>query len=339
MNVGLVGAGRIGTRRADVLRAASVGRLTIVADVDPRCAEAIAARAGARATSRWEDVIEHPEVEAVIVATPNHLLAPVALAAIERGKHVLVEKPMGHTPDDVRRLRDAARRRNVRLKCGFNHREHPAVRRAWELARAGAVGDLMFVRARYGHGGRPGYEGDWRGRIETAGGGEWLDQGIHLVDLARWFLGDFEEVTGIATTAFWPVAPLEDNAFALLRTRTGHVASLHASWTQWRNLFSFEVFGRDGALLVEGLGGSYGPERLVRWRRRATSGPPEEEITDFAGPDDSWAREWDDFVDAITARREPLAGGDDALAAMRTVHAVYEAAKERRWVRVEDVFP
>jgi predicted dehydrogenase len=339
MNVGLVGAGRIGTRRADVLRAAPVGRLAVVADVDARGAAALAAPAGARATTRWEEVVEDRAVDAVVVATPNHLLTPVALAALERGKHVLVEKPMGHTPDDVRRLRDAARRHGVRLKCGFNHREHPAVRRAWELARAGAIGEPMFVRARYGHGGRPGYEGDWRGRPETAGGGEWLDQGIHLVDLARWFLGDFEEVSGAVTTAFWPVAPLEDNAFALLRTRGGRVASLHASWTQWKNLFSFEVFGRDGALLVEGLGGSYGPERLIRWRRREASGPPEEEITEFPGRDESWAREWADFVDAIRARREPLAGGDDGLAVMRTVHAVYEAAKARRWLRVEDVFP
>jgi len=323
MNVGLVGAGRIGTRRADVLRAAPVGRLAVVADVDARGAAALAAPAGARATTRWEEVVEDRAVDAVVVATPNHLLTPVALAALERGKHVLVEKPMGHTPEDVRRLRDAARRHGVRLKCGFNHREHPAVRRAWELARAGAIGEPMFVRARYGHGGRPGYEGDWRGRPETAGGGEWLDQGIHLVDLARWFLGDFEEVSGVATTAFWPVAPLEDNAFALLRTRGGRVASLHASWTQWKNLFSFEVFGRDGKLQIDGLGGSYGVERLSYYRMLPQMGPPETTIWEYPGEDTSWRAEFQHLLDCIAHGRDPDGTLDDALAALQVVEQIY----------------
>ena len=194
----------------------------------------------------------------------------------------------------ARRSRWSTRRdqAGVILKTGFNHRHHPAIWRAHELCAEGAIGPLMFIRAVYGHGGRPGYDKEWRADADLSGGGELLDQGVHIVDLCRWFLGDFAEVFGSTATYFWDlghfesagrdspraangqsVAPssisLEDNAFALLRTADGRVAQFHTSWTQWKNRFSFEVFGRDGYLRVEGLGGSYGVERLEVGRAQA----------------------------------------------------------------------
>ena len=112
-----------------------------------------------------------------------------------------------------------------------------------------------------------GYDREWRSDPAVSGGGELLDQGAHLVDLLLWILDtDFDSVSAETVTAFWEM-PVEDNAFALLRTAGGQVASLHVSWTQWRNLFSLEVFGRDGYAVAEGLGGSYGEERLVLGRR------------------------------------------------------------------------
>ena len=338
MKVGIVGAGRIGTRRAEIVHAFPGAELAAVADVDLAKAQAAAARFGGQATSRWEEVVTRDDVEAVVISTPNHLLAPVALAAIECGKHVLVEKPMGRTPEEVYRLVEAGRSKGVRIKAGFNHRYHPAIRRAWELAHQGVVGDLLFIRARYGHGGRPHYECDWRGNPETAGGGELLDQGIHLIDLARWFLGDLEEAVGFTATSFWPIAPLEDNAFALLRSARGQVVSLHASWTQWKNLFSFEVYGRDGALTVEGLGGSYGTERLTWARRHPEFRPPEEERVEFSDPDCSWHLEWEEFVAAIRESRDPVGSGEDGLAAIQGVYAIYEAVRRGSLVRIRELF-
>ncbi|MDA8188704.1 MAG: Gfo/Idh/MocA family oxidoreductase, partial [Dehalococcoidales bacterium] len=126
----------------------------------------------------------------------------------------------------------------------------------------------------------------------------------------------------------------EDNAFALFRTSTGQTASLHASWTQWKNLFSYEVFGQDGYLTVEGLGGSYGPERLIWGCRRPESGPPDEQVFDFPGPDISWAAEWQEFVTAIREGREPLTNANDGLQAIRMVYAVYESSRTGQVVRL-----
>ncbi len=151
------------------------------------------------------------------------------------------------------------------------------------------------------------------------------------MDLCRWFLGDFAQVTCLVGTHFWKTEPQEDNAFVLFRTPGGAVASIHSSLTQWKNLFSFELYGRDGYIAVEGLGGSYGTERAVL-ARRDFAAPFGEEVIEFRGSDCSWHEEWKEFVAAVREDREPLGSGYDGLEALRLVYAAYEAAQERHVV-------
>jgi predicted dehydrogenase len=330
MRVGIVGCGLIGTRRAHAALDAG-DTVVIVADVNAGVARAAADAVGSAMTVEWNEVVAS-DVEAVVVSTPNRELMPIGVAALDAGKHVLCEKPLGRNAGEARLLVEAARRTGLVLKTGFNHRHHPAIARAHSLADDGAIGRLVAVRCAYGHGGRPGYEQEWRGDPEVAGGGELLDQGVHLVDLSRWFLGDFSEATGIVATWFWPIEPLEDNAFAFLRTPSGAVASLHTSWTQWRNLFRFEVFGLEGYLVVEGLGGSYETERLRLGRRPAAGGRPDETEWSFPGEDVSWLAEWHEFKAAIAERRDPLGSGEDGCRAAVAVDAIYESARTGRTV-------
>jgi len=252
-NVALVGCGLIGQKRA---RALGSARLLACADIQPDRAEALARTApGAAATGDWRAVVARADVDLVIVSTVNNALAPVTRAAVEAGKHVLVEKPAALTVSELDGVIDAARASGVSVRVGFNHRYHPALCKARELFEAGALGPLMFARARYGHWGRLGYEKEWRADPALAGGGELIDQGMHVIDLARWFLGDFTRVEGFAHTYFWQM-PVDDNAFLLLRTAGEQAAMLHVSCTEWKNLFSFEIYGRHAKLHVEGLGGS-----------------------------------------------------------------------------------
>ena len=323
-----MGCGLIGRRRAEV--AASAGDTVVaVADLDPDRAQNTAAAFGASWTTDWQEVVAAGEIEAVVVATVNRELCTIGTAALDAGKHVLCEKPLGRTASEASALVRAADVARVVLKCGLNHRHHPALAQAHDIAAGGDLGPLFCVRAAYGHGGRPGYDQEWRGDPELAGGGELLDQGVHLIDVSRWFLGDFSEVMGAAGTWFWNVSPLEDNCFATLRTPAGQVASLHSSWTQWRNLFRFEVFGRDGYLLITGLGGSYGQERLVHGRRREESGPPHETSWDYPDRDVSWELEWQEFRQAVTEQRSPLGDGRDGLAAAVIIDGIYEAIRTR----------
>ena len=287
--------------------------MSLIADPDHERAKELAREVGARAVADWGDVVSADDVDAVVVATPHRFLTTVAAAALRAGKHLFCEKPMARTAAEAQELLQGAgrlqgpsdgfpRAHGPVALVGYTLRHHPAVQLGWKWMREGRIGEPMYLRGRYGHGGRPGYEREWRMDPEMGGGGELLDQGVHLIDLSRAFLGDFSEAVGLTGSFFWgaPKSQAEDNAFLLLRTRQKKTASLHASWTQWKNLFSFEVFGTEGSITVEGLGGSYGPERLIFVRRRDGKLP---EVQEVAFPAEAsgvgaWNHEWDSFVTA-----------------------------------------
>ena len=145
---------------------------------------------------------------------------------------------------------------------------------------------------------------------------------MHLVDLARWFLGDFVRVDGFAATYYWDM-PVDDNSFYLLRTAENRTAFLHASCTEWKNTFSFEIYGKSAKLEISGLGGSYGVERLAYYRMLPEMGPPETTIFEYPMGDDSWEREWSDFADDIANSRQPRPGVADAAAALGVVEEIY----------------
>jgi len=330
LRVGVVGCGLIGKRRAREARNASRSRLVAVADANLESAREAAAEFGARACEGWRDIVADPEIDAVIVATPNGFLAEISLAALAAGKHVLLEKPMGRNLAEAKAIAAAARAAGKLVKVGFNHRYHPAIRRAHELFAADAIGALINLRVRYGHGGRPGYEREWRGNVELAGGGELTDQGVHALDLVHWFAGVPSQAVAFAQTAVWPIAPLEDNGFALLRFPGGAIASLHTSWTQWKNLFSLEIFGERGALIVEGLGGSYGIETLTLHERAPRGGAPASRVEQFEGPDESWRDEWAAFLAAILDGAAYDGGPTDGVAVMTMLDGLYRSASTGR---------
>src|SRR5690242_2240025 len=187
--VAIVGCGLIGTKRA---RALADCPLVAVVDNNLGRAQQLAAQyPGCVAGADWRPVVARPDVDLVIVATTNDALASVTHAAVRHGKHVLVEKPAARNAEELEPVVAAARAAGVVVKVGFNHRFHPAFLKAQALFEADAVGPLMHLRGRYGHGGRVSYDREWRADPAVAGGGELLDQGVHLIDLARLFAGDF----------------------------------------------------------------------------------------------------------------------------------------------------
>jgi len=322
MNVAIIGCGLIGKKRADALQGAT---LVACADRELERARGLASRAGARAAADWRPVVDAGDVDIVIVATPHDALAEITLAAIRAGKHVLVEKPAARSAAELAPVVAEAERLGALVRVGFNHRYHRAFRKARELVDQEALGELMFVRARYGHGGRVGYDKEWRADPAISGGGELIDQGVHLIDLSRWFLGDFVAVAGTATTYFWNM-PVDDNAFLMLRTASGQVAWLHACATEWKNTFSMEIYGRIGKLHIEGLGGSYGTEKLTWYRMTPEMGPPETTAWEYPMADDSWSAEFADLLADIRGGRRSSRGLRDALAALEVVKQIYEAS-------------
>jgi predicted dehydrogenase len=324
MRFAIVGCGLIGQKRAAAI--SRLGHQTILAvDRSRDHASKLAEVFRARSATDFRAVVDAGDIDAVIVATPHAELSAIALACLYAGKHVLVEKPGGRSLAEVSAVSEAGVATGRIAKVGYNHRFHPAVLKAREIVNRGELGQLMFIRGRYGHGGRPGYEKEWRFERSVSGGGELVDQGSHLIDLAHWFLGEFTRVQAALRTFFWN-AEVEDNVFLTLSTSDGRIAWLHATWTEWKNLFSLEIYGRDGKLEINGLGGSYGVESLTFYRMLPEMGPPETTRWEYPFADRSWETEIAEFVAAIKEGRRPIGDAAEAVGSMSVIERVYQGA-------------
>jgi len=325
LKIGIVGLGKMGGIRAKAVRDADDAVLVCGTDPNPPKSgfEDMAILTDYRA------VIES-DIDAVFVCAPNRFIPEVVVAALDAGKHVLCEKPPGHNLAAVERI-IAAERRNPGLviKIGFNHRYHYGIQEAKKIVESGQYGDILWVRGVYGKAERSGDGDEWRNDPAISGGGILLDQGIHMLDLFRYFCGDFTEIKSMCTTAFWDIA-LEDNAFALLRGDSGKIGMLHSSYTQWKHKFSLEICMRDGYVTVEGMPSSTRSYRdeWIRHGQRHTGyaiGNPHEQST-FCNTDPSWDLELAEFVNSIRSG-QPIRNGTiaDAYEVMRMVFAIYDA--------------
>jgi predicted dehydrogenase len=322
--VAMIGCGLIGQKRLNNLPPGSV---TVACDLNLDRAKKLAAQSlGCIATDSVEQAVTSSNVDVVMIATLNSTLAPVAMQAVQAGKHVLVEKPAGITVAELEKLQALAAKHGVLVRTGYNHRYHPACLKALEIFHSGALGPMMFVRGRYGQGGRIGYDKEWRADPKLSGGGELIDQGVHLIDLAGIFLGEFTTVEGHVATYFWNM-PVDDNAFLSLRNAIGNTAWLQVSCSEWKNMFSLEIYGRDGKLHWEGLGGSYGLERLTYYKMLPQMGPPETTVWEFPRGDESWKIEMAEFAEDIRLKRTPVPGLKEAIAALVVVEKIYGKRK------------
>ncbi len=319
--VAIIGCGLIGQKRAKALGVG--GRLVACADRDIARAKNLAALADAAFFDDWQDVLKLETVNVVVIATLHDSLAEISLAAVNAGKHVLVEKPAARTSAELLPVIAAANESGVKVHVGFSHRYHRGLQKAKEIADSGVLGEMMFIRARYGHGGRPGYDREWRASPQLSGGGELIDQGPHLIDLSRWFLGEFTSTSGFAHTYYWDM-PVDDNSFMLLKTEDQKAAFLHVSCTEWKNLFSMEIYGREGKLEISGLGGSYGVEKLIYYKMLPQMGPPETFSWEYPMADNSWEVEIAEFFEDIALDREPAAGLKDAFEALEIIEKIYQ---------------
>ncbi|MDR1914650.1 MAG: Gfo/Idh/MocA family oxidoreductase [Clostridiales bacterium] len=321
MNIAIVGCGLIGEKRLNTL---SNHTLLYAVDKNIKRAERLRGLKNQGIVSEnWENIIDDPTLDLVIAATTNNALTEITIAALKNNKHILVEKPAGRNSADLQQALEVAEHSTVFAKVGFNHRFHPAMLKAKDIITSNEIGEIMFIRGRYGHGGRLGYEKEWRFDKEFSGGGELIDQGVHLIDLSRWLMdAEFTHVSGYAGNYFWDT-DLDDNGFLQLRTATNQIAWLHVSATEWKNTFSLEIYGKYGKLQIDGLGGSYGIEKLTYYKMLPEMGPPETSSWEYPFPDKSWQRELEYFINCIKANRQPEGGLFDAKKAMDIVSEIY----------------
>ncbi|MBI1746797.1 MAG: Gfo/Idh/MocA family oxidoreductase [Acidobacteria bacterium] len=335
LNVGIVGCGVMGEARARALQKMPQARLLAVTDVCRDRSEKLAARFHCAATPDLREILFSAEVNCIIVSVPPHQHVEACLAALEAGKHVIVEKPLANSSSAAQKIVEAAQVRGLVLATGFNYRYYPALRKARELIAAGYIGTLDHVRSFGGHPGGDEFTHAWVHDPEVMGGGTLMDNGIHIVDLTRHFLGEVDEVVGFRTDRVWRFKGCEDNGFALLRRGDGVVATLHTSWTEWRGYrFHIEIYGTEGVLRV-----AYPPMRLHAYRRSLAGRKARGKLYLFPmfqlnerlwSPRytlvDSLIREMIDFQRRLRRETVPAATGKDGLRAIQIVEAVYQSA-------------
>jgi len=331
LNIGIFGYGYMGKIRESVVRQHPQLNLIGICEPDPSVQKKI------QRTKVFNSPLGllQENIDAMIVCTPNSVSPEIVIEGLKRGKHVFCEKPPGRSLQDVQRIREHETSQS-KLMFGFNHRLHPAVLKAKEVIREKILGDILGMRGVYGRSGGNQFLNSWRNNKEKVGGGILLDQGIHMLDLFRYFGGEFESVKAFMSDLFWKTK-VEDNACVLLQNKRGMIASLHSSSTLWKHTFRLDIILQEGYVIIEGLlskTGSYGREKLVIGKREfedqaAAIGNPKEEIIYF-DQDHSWSKEIEIFVECID-QQKPISTGTswDALKVMEIVDQAYQDAQRK----------
>jgi len=324
LRVGIAGYGVVGQRRRQYIDVRD--DLQVVAVCDRKYSDTGVFEDGVRYYPHYRELFTE-DLDAAFVCLTNDVAAEVTIAALEKGYHVLCEKPPGRDLADIASVIAAEKgKRGQKLKYGFNHRYHDSVLNALGLVGSGELGRVINIRGVYGKSVMINFESDWRTKREIAGGGILLDQGIHMVDLMRLFGGEYTEINSVIGNSFWN-HDVEDNAYALMRSESGVVAMLHSSATEWRHRFQFDITLEKGSITLNGIlsgSKSYGEETMTVARTNGVfDGDPEEHITRYKD-DKSWALEIAEFADAIQ-NDLPIANGSskDALKTMQLVYDIY----------------
>lgn len=274
----------------------------------------------------WKDLVKLKELDIIIISTVHNLLAPILLEACKYKKNILVEKPAAIHLKDLRRIIKLSKRYKNKVRVGYNHRFHSAIIKCKEIINKKLLGKLMFIKASYGHGGRIGYEKEWRMKSKISGGGELIDQGSHLIDLSMFFLGEVKQVSAKLENFFWKTN-VDDNAFVTLKFRNNCISFLHASCTEWKNNFIFEIYGTRGKLKIEGKGGSYGRESLIFYKMSKKMGLPEVKRWIFEKKDNSWKKELNELYNDINYNRSPNPGLEQAYSVLKIIKNIYKTNK------------
>lgn len=271
-------------------------------------------------------LLDAEDVDTVIVCTPPDSHFAYVKMALEAKKHVLVEKPFTQNSEQSNALLELARNSDTTLRCGFNHRFHPAVVELKKIIDIGELGAIKFSRSLYGIGLRDEYQDEWRANPSVAAGGQFMEQGSHLVDLMQFLLGNINSIFLKPMNFILPRAYGEDSGLALLTHDNGAISSITSTLLQWHNRFAIEIFGENSFATIEGLGGSYGVETL-KVGLNLPGQPFRSETVEFRGGDQSWAKEWESFKSACTGNQTVSATPEEAHQVMRIVEAGYRSAE------------
>ncbi|HEU5198063.1 MAG TPA: Gfo/Idh/MocA family oxidoreductase [Ktedonobacterales bacterium] len=338
----IVGAGMVAHYHAEAIAQTPGAQLVAIHRADPARAAETEARYGVPCESSYAALLARSDVEVVCICTPSGLHAEQTMAAASAGKHVLVEKPMALTLADADAMMHACRQSGVLLGVAFQRRTDPGFVAAQSAIAAGALGRLVLGCVTVPYLRTQDYydSAAWRGTWTLDGGGALMNQGIHLLDLLLWYLGDVAEVQAQMTTLAHAIE-VEDCLSATLRFRNGALGSVVATTAAAPGYpHRVEVYGQRGGMQMEG-------EQIARWESESL---PHVSGVTVASPGTAAAgagssprgisqeghrRLIADIVNAVRENRQPVVPGEEGRRSLALTLAIYQAARTGQRVPLE----
>lgn len=332
LRVGIAGYGIVGKTRHRALDKNDAFNVVAVSDINftdnPINLESV------NTYSDYKDLINQEELDVLFVSVPNKLASEATLIGLKKGLDVFCEKPPARSLKELLPIKEYLdEHKDLKLMYGFNHRFHASILDAIEIIKNGSLGEVVNLRGVYGKSNMISFnQTDWRTKRSESGGGILLDQGIHMLDLMRYFGGDFTDVHSYISNAFWNF-DVEDNAYVMMKSENGVVAQLMSSATQWQHVFNLNVTLQRGSLILGGLrtsSKSYGEETLtiIRSATNDSNGSPETEERSY-DEDISWDEEIKCFANVLL-NSDKIENGSisEALKIMDLIERIYKADPE-----------
>ena len=330
IRVAIIGCGVVGSRRKNFIEKNKSYSLIAVSDI--KFKKKIVIKKRVIFYKFYEDLLRNNNLDAVFITLPNYLASKVTILCLKKNIHVFCEKPPARTVSEIKAVKKIKiKKPKLVLKYGFNHRYHSSVKIAKKIIDSKKLGKIINFRCVYGKSKIETFEtGDWRSKRKFSGGGILLDQGIHMLDLIRYFYGEFSEFHSCISNNYWNY-DVEDNAFILLRDKKGVIAFLHSTATQWQHKFLMEITLQNGLIELGGiLSGtkSYGRENIKILSKSDIKHKKKGEKY-FFNVDNSWKEEISDFGNLILKNNKKKYEGNivDAESIMQTIDKIYRADK------------
>ena len=323
---GVIGCGRMGLRRASIITNHQNSELVGVADTSEDLAIKASKDYKCAYFADYKDLVNHPDIDCIVICTPNSLHLPMTSAAAANKKHIFCEKPLARNPKEAIAMVKASNKNNVFLKVGSNLRFFPNVIKAKEIYDSGIIGDAIFFRGWIGVAGTH-LDKTWFSDPEQSGGGVFLDMGCHLFDLSRLFLGEVEECTGYTDTLHWPVKPIEDIGMGIFKFNGGKLASIQATWMEWADYTYIEIYGKDGYIRIDC--------RMPNNSTTVGTRDGHKEVFDYTLEKSiSYETEFNSFISAILNQTQPQPSGYDGQRSVQMAHALYKSSKLGKSVKI-----